>query len=147
MNSHVGYVVCSFSTTIESPAAELPTPMIGAPVPVKLVADWLDMPLELELPLVPGEPATVPLDPVLLDPNELDPAELDPRPPDIPDPPEPVVPELPKALPLDPELPLTVDGPPPMPEFIPLTLPSPGLATPANGCPKNPLTVVFCSPR
>jgi len=39
MNSHVGYVVCSFNTTIELPAAELPKPTIGAPDPLKLVAD------------------------------------------------------------------------------------------------------------
>jgi len=38
-NSHVGYVVCSFTTTIESPDAALPTPRNGAPPPVKLVAD------------------------------------------------------------------------------------------------------------
>lgn len=31
---------------MESPVREVPTPTMGAPPPVKLVADWLDTPNE-----------------------------------------------------------------------------------------------------
>ena len=38
-NSHVSYVVCSFSTEIDSPLFELPIPTIAPPPPIALVAD------------------------------------------------------------------------------------------------------------
>jgi hypothetical protein len=102
---------------------ELP-PCVGVPddpnaleLPNPLVPDEDPNALELPNPLVPDE-----------DPNALEP-------------PNPLVPveELP-----NPEL--GCPAAPPCPcEANPAADPSPG-ATPLNGCPKNPFTVVFASP-
>src|SRR5260370_1199665 len=60
-NSHVSYVVCSFSIRIALPFAELPIPTIGAPVPVSDVPVWLGSELELFVPPDPGkDPLPVP---------------------------------------------------------------------------------------
>jgi hypothetical protein len=45
-NSHVSYVVCSFTTSIAEPLFWLPTPMIGPPPPPNVVASWLWIPFE-----------------------------------------------------------------------------------------------------
>ena len=162
MNSQVGYVVCSFSTTIELPVAALPMPMIGAPLPVKLVADWLLIPLDPlpeevglvepedpndddpnvdpelpEAPEAPDEPNVDPPDapfdaPLAADPELPDPNEEDPN----VDPELPDVPEVPAAP--APIAPLEAD---------PAALPRPPAPErPVNGFPKKPFTVVFASP-
>lgn len=165
-NSHVGCVVCSFTTTIASPPAALPTPTNGAPPPVKLVADWLPIPLDPVAPTAPPipEPGELPIPPVpglelpKLDPEAPPKDDPEDPSPELPDPeldPEPdpkLDPELdPKLDPvldpkLDPELAPEAPGVPPIPELIPDALPSPELAIPASGWPKNPFTVVFASP-
>jgi hypothetical protein len=85
---------------MEVPVAALPTPMIGAPVPVKLVADWLLTPAEPEvdvpLPLL-DEPKVE--EPGLEDepmPEEPPKVELELLPDDPPKVEEPELPDDPK---------------------------------------------------
>lgn len=144
MNSQVLYVVCSFSTVIDSPSFGTPTPTNGAPPPVKLLADWLAIPpaepIELVEPaaelsvgvVAPPTPPGAPIPPGDEDPNPLVPGDEDPNPPIPGDaPPTPV--------------PGAADDPPIPGEAIDDTEPKPG-ASPTSGCPKNPFTVVLASP-
>jgi hypothetical protein len=132
-NSHVSYVVCSFSIRIALPFAELPIPTIGAPVPVSDVPVWLGSELELFVPPDPGkDPLPVPV--------EVPPKDEPPN--------DELEEELPKADPEDgfpnaePELddgllnadgedvycepePFTVAAPPCPGETMPAALPSP----------------------
>jgi hypothetical protein len=145
MNSHVGYVVCSLSTTIDVPVAALPTPMIGAPVPVRLVADWLLTPAEPGVELPDEDPKDEEEPEEGDDPRELPiPDEPDDKPDELDDPNEDEPnEEEDEALPA-PTLPC---APWPL-DVMPDALPSPPLEPliPASGWPKNALTVVFASP-
>ena len=126
---------------MESPVRELPIPTIGAPPPVKVVADWL---------LTPPD---VPVDDETVEPEGL---ELDPAgPEDVPGddefdddvdgprlkPPEPAIPVVGAAPP-------TVEVPPGPPETIEEAAPRPPAppGRPLSGWPKKPFTVVFASP-
>ena len=146
------------STTIEAPVAALPTPIMGAPVPVRLVADWL---------LTPGEPGVE--DPELPEeePKDDEPGEEEPGPEELPRPDDPEedpgeedeepkdeLPELDEPKDDDPNdedeppAPFTLDCAPWPLEANPAALPRPPLepAMPASGCPKKALTVVLASP-
>ena len=114
-NSHVGYVVCSFTTTIESPDAELPIPIIGPPVlPKPLLIPAPSDPLVVEFTVLPV--------PELLLPKPLVPELLLPK-PLVPDP------LLPKLLPAenDPELPTVLPIP------VDEAYPRPLVASPPSG--------------
>jgi hypothetical protein len=127
---------------MESPVREVPTPTMGAPPPVALVADWLLTPLD--------DPELVPVVEPLVEPDAVEGELL--RPPPRLSPPE-VGPLLPMPeLPI-PELPspelvgeLTVEFPCPG-EAIEAAEPSPPElpGSPARGWPKKPLTVVLAS--
>src|SRR5580698_7770953 len=132
-NSHVSYVVCSFTTSIASPLFELPTPMIGPPPePVQLLASWLAMPLVFDPLVVPDVlavvlPAVPPVAPVC--PPEAKPL-AEPRPPFEPGP-----------LLLNAE----VVAPGPVELASPAADPNP-VGSPGRSSPKKPLTVVWFSP-
>jgi hypothetical protein len=176
MNSHVLYVVCSFKTMIEVASLGSPTPTNGAPPPVKLVADWLATPGELEVvdpevsvppvappvvvePVVAVEPVVGELVPPKLlvagdeEPKALDPDEEEPKALEPDD-------EAPNALDPDeddPYAPAPVDpnaegelepvAPAPIPPEEAIPAAEPNPGvSPVNGLPKNPFTVVFASP-
>jgi hypothetical protein len=130
------------TTVMESPDRELPIPTIGAPPPVKVVADWLltppDVPVDDEtvepegLELAPPGPEDAPGD------DDVDGPRLKP--------PEPVIPVVGLA-PVVGVAPPTVEVPP-GPETIEEAAPRPPAppGRPLSGWPKKPFTVVFASP-
>lgn len=125
---------------MESPVLELPTPTIGAPPPVKLVADWLLTPLDDPEPLVDELPGPDAVEGELLRPEpRLSPPDVELLPGlELPRP------ELPSPVLLLGEL--TVEVPCPD-EAIEAAEPRPPElpGSPARGWPKKPLTVVFAS--
>ena len=140
---------------IESPVFELPMPINGAPPPVKLVADWLPIPLLdpellepnaeslLEPSVEPEVPGVAAPGPLVGDPNVL---VLEPVLDELPNPPTPG----PEAGDPNAEVEEEVEDPAaPAPiapcDAIPAAVPSPGV-NPANGWPKKPFTVVLFSP-
>lgn len=131
---------------IESPSFTSPTPTNGPPPPVKLVADWLPIPLPAPNPVSELPPAIGVL-PGAVDPPKGDPTELE-APGELPPSGDPIELLPPSADPglVDPGLEAPA-APAPIPpeEAIPAADPSPGV-NPVSGFPKNPFTVVFASP-
>jgi hypothetical protein len=122
---------------IEAPERELPIPTIGAPPPVKLVADWLPIPPE-ELEELLEETVATPLEPgpeVELDPEgELVPELRLKADPELPEPELPIPPDEPNPVEPVPCVPPTVEPDWPgeaMEEADPK--PPPPLGRPARG--------------
>jgi hypothetical protein len=134
------YVVCSFSTEIESPSFGTPTPTNGPapPLPVKLL-------VVVVLAIAPAEPSVLVCPEAELSVPGVAPAVAPGLPPGA------AVEAPPAGLPNpgpgngDPNPPGVGELPPIPGDAIPAAVPSPG-ARPASGCPKNPFTVVFASP-